>query len=313
MRDGGPGQTTDVLTRGAEAGQTVVLIDGVRLNDPSATTGEAILGDLMVNNIERIEVLSGPQSTLHGSDTIGGVIDILTKRGGDTPFAFKAEAEGGSFDTARLNLAANGTEGAVEYGAAANYYLTSGISAADLRPVNAKPDGTHNWGLTANVRVHASDSVSFDARLYYTHARDTFDGYPPPNYTLQYDGEFGRDTLLAGYLGANASLLGGRFENRLALLCTDSDRENFDPSLTPEEDFTAKGRATCFEYQGIFEANEVDEITFGAESETTTLNTESIYNPAAILGSDRLNSRIISAVHAPRASSLWRWRRSPRR
>jgi len=302
VRDGGPGQTTDVLTRGAEAGQTLVLIDGVRINDPSATTGEAILGDLMVNNIERIEVLSGPQSTLYGSDAIGGVIDILTKRGGDTPFAFNAEAEGGSFDTARLNLAANGTDGAFEYGAAANYYLTSGISAADLRPANAQPDGTHNWGLTANLRWHASDSVSFDARLYYTHARDTFDGYPPPNYTLQYDGEFGRDTLLAGYLGANVSLIGGRFENRLALLYTDSNRENFDVNLTPEEDFYAKGKATRFEYQGIFEANQTNEITFGAESETTTLNTESIYDPAAILGNDRISGGYVQWQTQPLAS-----------
>jgi vitamin B12 transporter len=289
VRDGGPGQTTDVLIRGSEAGQTVALIDGVRINDPSATTGEAVYGDLMVNNIQRIEVLSGPQSTLYGSDAIGGVIDIITKRGGDTPFAFNAEAEGGEFDTARVNLAVNGTEGAVEYGAAANYYGTNGVSAADARNGNTEADGTHNLGATANVRVHAGDTVSFDARLYYTQARDSFDGYPPPNYTFEDDHEFGRDVLLTGYLGANVSLLGGKFGNRLALLYTDSDREDFDPTQTPEEDFYAKGRATRFEYQGTFEADAANEITFGAESETTTLNTESSGDPAPTLGSDRIS------------------------
>ena len=291
VRDGGPGQTTDVLTRGAEAGQTLVLIDGVRINDPSATTGEAILGDLMVNNVDRIEVLRGPQSTLYGSDAIGGVIDILTKRGGDTPFAFDARAEGGSFDTARVNLAVNGTDGAFEYGGAANYYGTNGVSAADARNGNTEADGTHNWGATGNVRVNVSDGVSLDARLYYTHARDSFDGFPPPNYTFQDDHEFGRDTLLAGYAGANVSLLGGRFANRFALLYTESDRKDFDnftPDMSIEQNFYAKGKAVRLEYQGTFEADAANEITFGAESETTTLNTESLFDSAPTLGNDHV-------------------------
>ena len=80
-RNGGLGQTTSVNIRGAETGQTLVLIDGVRLNDPSSPDDQAILGDLLVNNIDRIEVLRGPQSTLYGSDAVGGVVDTFTKRG----------------------------------------------------------------------------------------------------------------------------------------------------------------------------------------------------------------------------------------
>lgn len=84
-RNGGIGQPASISLRGGEAGQTIVLVDGVRLNDPSTTDNSAAaqLGDLLVNNIERVEVLRGPQSTLFGSDAIGGIINIITKRGDD--------------------------------------------------------------------------------------------------------------------------------------------------------------------------------------------------------------------------------------
>ena len=135
-RNGGIGQNTSISIRGAETGQTLVLIDGVRINDPSGTDDGAILGDVLVNNIDRVEVLRGPQSTLYGSNAIGGVVDILTKRGGPSPFGITATAEGGSFDTYHLNATADGTTGGLDYGAAANFIHTNGISAADKRNGN---------------------------------------------------------------------------------------------------------------------------------------------------------------------------------
>ena len=292
VRNGGVGQPTSILMRGAEAGQTLVLIDGVRINDPSSTTGYAILGDVLTNGIDRIEVLRGPQSTLYGSDAIGGVVNILTARGGDKPFALHAQAEGGSFDTYHFNVSANGAAGPVEYGAATNFYGSNGISAADAKNGNSEADGYHNLGATANMRMHVSSEVSLDARLYYTNARDSFDGFPPPNYSFQDTHQYGKDTLLAAYGGVNVSLLDGQFTNRFAILSTDSDRKTFDPTLAPAEDFYAKGGATRFEYQGVFEVNGANEITFGAESETRTLTTHSVYDfpPAPIKGSDRIGS-----------------------
>ena len=179
----------------------------------------------------------------------------------------------------------------MEYGAAANYFGTNGVSAADAKNGNSEADGTHNFGATGNVRLHVADNVSLDARLYYTRARDSFDGYPPPNYAFQDTHEYEDDELLASYGGVNVSLLGGRFTNRLAATYTDSDRDNFDPRLTPPKDFFSKGRATHLEYQGVIEADNANEISFGAEAQSTTLSTHSVYDFTAFptKGSDRID------------------------
>jgi vitamin B12 transporter len=82
-RAGGPGQGTGVLLRGAGAGQTVVLVDGVRVG--SATLGLAALEQLGLAQVERIEILRGPGSTLVGADAIGGVVQVFTRRGTAAP------------------------------------------------------------------------------------------------------------------------------------------------------------------------------------------------------------------------------------
>src|SRR5260221_720194 len=273
VRNGGVGQTTSIGVRGAEAGQTLVLIDGVHINDPSAPDGAAILSDLLVNDVERIEVLRGPQSTLYGSDAMGGVVNILSKRGGTTPVAFSGSTEGGSLGTYRGNVAANGVAGPIDYGAAANYYRTAGVSAADARLGNTGADGYHNFGATGNVRWRIADALSIDVRGYYTDARTDFDGYPPPNYTFSDTTEYGIDTLFALYTGVNADFFDGRFHNRLAYTGLWSDRKDFDPTLAVTEDFYAHGGSSRFEYQGIVDATKTDQLTFGMETQRTSLRT----------------------------------------
>ena len=281
-RNGGPGQSTSLYIRGAEPGESLVLIDGIRINDPSAPDGEAILGDLLSNDIDRIEVLRGPQSTLYGSDAIGGVINILTQRGGTGPLSLRVEAQGGTFDTQRYNAALNGTEGAVEYSGAANYYDTRGISAADARNGNTEPDGYRNLGVTANLRLHATEQISLDLRGFYLRSHTDIDGYPPPDYRFRDTPEFGENYLRAGYAAVNASLFAGHLSQRVAVLASDSDRRFFgvfDPislGYSPAENFYASGGATRIEYQGVVEFNAANELTYGAERQLSTLTTDSL-------------------------------------
>ncbi|HLE44185.1 MAG TPA: TonB-dependent receptor, partial [Methylomirabilota bacterium] len=108
QRSGSPGKVTTVRIRGAGPTQVQVLIDGVRVK--SVTTGDFDFGDLSLDDVERIEVVRGPQSTLYGADAIGGVINIITKRGRGAPSGF-VDLEVGNYDTYRERAGFSGAVG----------------------------------------------------------------------------------------------------------------------------------------------------------------------------------------------------------
>lgn len=110
LRNGQPGGQTSAFLRGANSGHTLVLVDGVRVNN--AFSGRFDFVDLPVDNVERVEVVRGPQSTRYGSDALGGVINIVTRRGAARPAA-SLLVEGGGNASLRTRGAASGTLGGV--------------------------------------------------------------------------------------------------------------------------------------------------------------------------------------------------------
>ena len=128
QRSGGLGKTTALRIRGAGAQQVQVMVDGLRVKSP--TLGITELSDLSVDAIERIEVVRGPQSTLHGADAIGGVVNIITRKGQGPPRG-TVQVEAGTFETYREQATFSGAYKAFSYSLSASHYDTRGYLKND--------------------------------------------------------------------------------------------------------------------------------------------------------------------------------------
>lgn len=271
-RTGGLGTATSVRIRGAEGDQTVIVIDGVKLNDPSSTGGGYDFGNLLVGDAERIEVLRGPQSILWGSQAIGGVVNVVTAVP-TTPLGGSFDIEAGSRDTVNARAGLGGKSGRLSWRVAGNVSTTDGISAISPRAGGLEPDGYRNFGGSGRVNIAITDNVEADLRGYYSSGRVEFDSsFGPPDTE-----EYGRNREWIGYAGLNVDLLEGRLRNRIAYTRTNIDHETFDPAASPGfvKTFDARGKNRRLEYQGTFAIAKGWNAVFGAESERSSFRAAS--------------------------------------
>lgn len=264
-RSGGPGTVVGLNIRGAENDQNVVLIDGVKLNDPSGTGGGFNFGNLLTGNIRRIEVVRGSQSTLWGSQAIGGVVNLLTAAPTDE-LAVNARGEYGWRDTAQAVANASGRVGPAAISVGGGYYRTDGFSAFNEERGGTERDGYENYGANAKLVVDLTSNVQVDLRGYYSHGRVDQDGFLP-DFSFGDTREYSETEEMIGYAGLNASFLDGRFRNRIGFAYTRTDRENLNPDPTLTTTFDANGTNERFEYQGILDATDWVSLVFGAEHE----------------------------------------------
>ena len=179
VRAGSPGQQTSIFIRGTESRHTKVLLDGIPLNDPSSPSRGFDFSNLTVDNIERVEVLRGPQSTLYGSDAIGGVINIVTRRGQGPP-KYRFSTMGGRFGTFRQSASVSGSSDRVHYSMGGSFFDSDGFSTAAPRLGNTENDGFRNGNLSGRFGWLASDTTDIDVVLRYTDAEAQIDGYQFP-------------------------------------------------------------------------------------------------------------------------------------
>ena len=177
VRNSTPGSPTSVFLRGAPNEHTKVLIDGIPANDPLSVGRGFDFSNLSVDNIEKIEIIRGPQSVLYGSDAIGGVI-LITTRKGQGQMSGRASTWGGSFSTFNSAANAGGSSGPVYYSMGGSYFDSNGFSAADRRlPGNVEDDGFQLGTFSTRAGWQPSENVNVDFVLRYNQGHvDTDNG-----------------------------------------------------------------------------------------------------------------------------------------
>ncbi len=265
-RNGGLGQPTALRIRGAEGDQTLVLIDGVRVNDVSATGGGFDFGNLLAGNIDRIEVLRGPNSVPWGSQALGGVVNIVTAPPGEG-FAANLNAEYGYANARKLIGNVRGGLGPVHASFGGGYFDEDGISAFKL---GTERDGYRQYAANGRIEIDVSSDVRLDLRGNYADGRVSFDGFPPPFFSFADTSGYSTTKQAFGYAGITAALFDGALKNRLSFTISDTRRASFSsPTATPAR---FRGRSQRFEYQGDARLADWLRAVFGAEHETSRFN-----------------------------------------
>ena len=263
VQTGSPGGTTSVFIRGTNANHTKVFIDGIDASDPSSPDGSFDLSQLLAADIERVEVLRGPQSGLYGSDAIGGVINIITKAGSGSP-RLHASVEGGSFGTFNQSAGASGSVSRFSYNFDVTHYRSADtlVTPSNLVPPGqtVNPDFYDNLTVATKLGATLTDnfSVGLVARYVDMHLHSTSDD---PNSLIPEDlPSISTNHELFTRGTGHLVLFNGRFDQTFGIAYTDYRRRFFDPNL----DDIALGNDPSFSHGDRIKADWQGNITVAA-------------------------------------------------
>jgi vitamin B12 transporter len=278
-REGGPGSATSFNIRGADPDHTVILIDGVILTAPYTPSGNLDFGNLVVGDITRIEILRGAQSTLYGSQAIGGVINIETAQPQEA-LGGSFQAEKGSLDSGLAQAALGDKIGNWSFRFAGSYYATDSVSSFDRQYGGLGDDPYHDAVLSGRTTYDFTPDVQLDVRGYYTSSSVDYDGYPPPLYVFGNQLNYETTRQFFYYTGLNFNLFDGRLKNRLYADYTFTDEADYLPSdtVTTQTDHYS-GTDTRVNYQGNLAIAPGYSAVFGLQQEKSLMDSTP-YAPA---------------------------------
>lgn len=276
-RAGGYGQVTSLRIRGAAPGQSVLVIDGMRMADATAIDGGFDFAQLFADDAARVEVLRGPQSVLWGSDAIGGIVHVTTVKPAK-PLGADFSVEAGSHQAVSARGGIGGTSDRIDWRLAASTFSTDGIPTIAGGTV---PNGYHRDAASGTITVRLAPGVSLDLRGYWDAGRNSFsDTFSLPSGV--YSGDYATTAQWSAYAGLNFALADGKLKNRLAILENHTNSEDFYPANLqyglPALSFEGHGRVRRYEYQGTWSPARGIDAVFGAEREEARMKVGSPYD-----------------------------------
>lgn len=304
VQTGGPGGTTALFVRGTNANHTKVLVDGIDVSDPSNPGATFDFAQFPADDIERVEVLRGPQSGLYGSDAIGGVINIIT-RSGTGPAQLCASAEAGSFDTFNQTASVRGSDDGFHYSANLEHLHSGSTPVTPLElllPGEARNNDYYD-NLTASTKLGYEVMPSLDlglvARYTDTHLRETDDDFSTyPSFPAA---EQTRINTTEYYTRATAHLgvLNGLLEQTLGLALTIKRTSTLEPDF-PES--LATGKRFKADWQGVVHVSQSQTLLLGAEHArdqiSEPISKDNIIDSGYVELQSRVTDNLYSALNA---------------
>ncbi|EGD59968.1 TonB-dependent receptor [Novosphingobium nitrogenifigens DSM 19370] len=272
-RNGGYGEATSLRIRGADTGQTVVVVDGMRMADATSTTGGFDFSQLFTDDISHIEILRGPQSILWGSRAIGGIVNVTTLAP-TRPLEGSVSVEAGSHQSVNAHAGLGGSSSIIDWRISGSAFTTQGIPTLEGGTTS---NGYQRQAASGTVTVHISHDVSLDLRGYWTGGRNSYsDNYNVPG-TI-YGGDYGLSKQWSLYAGLNVSAFDGLWKSRLAIMENHTDNESVEPMAVPSLTYVGHGRIRRYEYQGDLAISRVLDLVVGAEREEERMAAGSPYD-----------------------------------
>lgn len=296
VQNGGPGAQTSVFIRGTNSNHTKILIDGIDVGDPSTPNGAFDLGQLTTADIDRIEVLRGPQSGLYGSDAIGGVISITTRKG-EGPAKVAAMAEGGSHGTFNSAAGLSGSQDRFNYALnVSNYQTTSSpVTPLELLQPGQRRINDEYFNRTVSTRLGYDLTEDFALNLTgrYTDAKLNFTGdqspFPFPASSFPGDLQSSQHSeQLFSRTEAVWSLFDGRFKNYFGVDYAKLDRFNVNPytfepfgtTFVNPTTTTNNGERLKYDWRGVISVLKGQTVVLGVEQQKERFKNTSSSNGA---------------------------------
>jgi vitamin B12 transporter len=220
---GGPGTATSIFVRGTESNHVLFLVNGRRVGDPAGSGGVFDPQSLLVDNIERIEIVRGPRSVLYGSDAIGGVINVITKRARG-PLTGSAHVEAGSFRTVSGRWSLGGDVGPVTMQLNLAKLRTDGISIAPDDEGNPENDGFRDDVASLALGFSPADGVTVDLYGQYVRAVTEIDNFGADDVNSE-----DSRTIRLAQIDVGADLIDDLWHVRLTGGFNDQDFQNDNP------------------------------------------------------------------------------------